>query len=115
MQRRLPTASAPRRNCAPRGNSGPAPQPGKFLRIVPNLVVEILSPATAQKDRTEKKAIYEENGVEEYWIVDTKRREITVYTLSGKRFGRGKVYAARDTLRSRVLDGFTVRVGDLFV
>ena len=95
--------------------AGPAPQPGKFLRIVPNLVVEILSPATAQKDRTEKKAIYEVNGVEEYWIVDTKRREITVYTLSGKRFGRGKVYAARDTLRSRVLDGFTVRVGDLFV
>ena len=95
--------------------AGPAPQPDKFVRIVPNLVVEILSPATAQKDRTEKKAIYEENGVEEYWIVDTKRREVTVYTLAGKRFGRGKVYITRDTLRSRVLDGLTLRVSEMFV
>ncbi len=94
--------------------AGPEPQLGKFLRIVPNLVVEILSPATAQKDRTEKKAIYEENGVEEYWIVDTKRREITMYNLSGKRFGRGKVYTARDTVRSRVLAGFTLLVKEVF-
>jgi Uma2 family endonuclease len=95
--------------------AGPAPQPGKFLRIVPNLVVEILSPATAQKDQTEKKAIYAENGVEEYWIVDNKRREIMVYPLSGKRFGRGAVYTIRDTLHSRVLNGFTLRVNELFV
>lgn len=95
--------------------AGPAPQYGKFIRIVPNLVVEILSEATAQRDRTEKKTIYAENGVEEYWIVDTKRREITVYTLSGKRFGRGVVYAMRDTLRSRALDGFTLRVNEVFV
>jgi Uma2 family endonuclease len=95
--------------------AGPAPQLGKFVRIVPNLVVEILSPATAQKDRTEKKAVYEENGVEEYWLVDTKRREITVYTLSGKRFGRGKVYAGRETLPSRTLKGFTLRLSEVFV
>ena len=95
--------------------AGPAPQPGKFVRIVPNPVVEILSPATAQKDRTEKKAIYEENGAEEYWLVDTKRREIMVYTLSGKRFGRGKVYPARDILSSRLLKGFTPRLGEVFV
>ncbi|HEV8716035.1 MAG TPA: Uma2 family endonuclease [Candidatus Binatia bacterium] len=95
--------------------AGPTPQPGKFLRIVPDLVVEILSPATAQKDQTEKKAIYAENGVEEYWIVDSKRREITVFPLSGKRFGRGAMYTARDTLRSRVLDGFTLRVSEVFV
>jgi Uma2 family endonuclease len=100
---------------AARFAAGPAPQPGKFLRIVPNLVAEILSPATAQKDQTEKKAIYAENGVEEYWIVDSKRREITVFPLSGKRFGRGAVYTARDTLRSRVLDGFLLRVGEVFV
>ena len=100
---------------AARFAAGPAPQFGKFLRIVPNLVVEILSPATAQKDQTEKKAIYAENGVEEYWIVDSKRREITVYALSGKRFGRGLVYTARDTLHSRVLNGFTLRVNEVFV
>jgi Uma2 family endonuclease len=95
--------------------AGPAPQPGKFVKIVLNLVVEILSPATAQKDRTEKKAIYEENSVEEYWLVDTKRREITVYTLTGKRFGRDKVYTARNTLLSRTLKGFALRLNEVFV
>lgn len=95
--------------------AGPAPQYGKFIRIVPNLVVEILSEATPQRDRTEKKTIYAENGVEEYWIADTKRREITVYALSGKRFGRGSVYTMRDTLRSRVLEGFTLAVNEVFV
>lgn len=94
--------------------AGPAPQLGKFLRIVPNLAVEILSPATAQKDRTEKKAIYEENGVEEYWLVDAKRHEITVYVLTGKRFGRGKVYTARDMLSSRTLKGFTLQLREVF-
>src|SRR5215510_9406004 len=95
--------------------AGPTPQPSKFLRIVPNLVVEILSPTTAQKDQTEKKVIYAENSVEEYWIVDSKRREITVYTLAGKRFGRGTVYTTRATLRSHVLDGFMLGVGAAFV
>jgi len=38
---------------------------------------------------TERKAIYEENGVEEYQIVATKRRGVTVRNLSGKRFGHG--------------------------
>jgi len=94
---------------------GPAPQQGKFIRIVPNLVVEILSPATAQRDQTEKKTIYAENGVEEYWLVDPKRREIIVYTLSGKRFSRGTVYTLRDTVRSRALAGFTLRVSEIFV
>jgi Uma2 family endonuclease len=56
-----------------------------------------------------------ENGVEEYWIVDSKRREITGYMLSGKRFSRGTVYTMRDTLHSRVLDGFTLRASEVFV
>jgi Uma2 family endonuclease len=99
---------------ADRFAAGPEPQEGKFIRIVPNLAIEVLSPATAQRDRTEKKAIYEENGVEEYWIVDTKRREIIVYNLSDKRFGRAKVYTAKDTIRSRTLGGFTLLVKGVF-
>jgi Uma2 family endonuclease len=53
--------------------------------------------------------------VEEYWLVDTKRREIIVHTLEGKRFGRGKVYTGRETLLSRTLKGFTLRLNKVFV
>lgn len=99
---------------AARFAAGPTPQPGKFIRIVPTLVVEILSPATAQKDRTEKKALYEENGVEEYWIVDPTGQAVTRYHHSGRRFGRGKVFTVREVLRSRALPGFTLHVKEIF-
>jgi Uma2 family endonuclease len=36
----------------------------------PDLVVEILSPATARRDLGEKLRLYAESGVAEYWIVD---------------------------------------------
>ena len=65
-----------------RWTKGPQPRRGQFLRLVPSLTVEILSPATAQRDRIEKKKIYETNGVNEYWLVDTLRREITIFHLA---------------------------------
>lgn len=56
-------------------------QPGKPLRRwedvgVPVLAVEILSPATATRDRGAKRRIYQRAGVGEYWIVDLDARLI---------------------------------------
>ena len=42
----------------------------------PLLVVEILSPSTASRDRGKKRRIYLEAGIEEYWIVDIDARLI---------------------------------------
>jgi len=36
----------------------------------PDLVIEILSPATDRRDRTEKLDLYAKYGVAEYWLVD---------------------------------------------
>ncbi|HEX6042378.1 Uma2 family endonuclease [Longimicrobium sp.] len=47
----------------------------------PDLVVEILSPATARQDRGVKRQRYAQFGVAEYWIVDTDRRRVEVYRL----------------------------------
>ena len=38
------------------------------------LAVEVLSPATARRDRLTKRRIYMEEGVPEYWIVDLEAR-----------------------------------------
>ena len=45
----------------------------------PDLVVEILSPATARKDMTIKLHKYLEAGVKEYWVVNPESRQIIVY------------------------------------
>ena len=42
----------------------------------PLLVVEILSPSNARHDRVTKAARYLQLGVEHYWIVDPRRREL---------------------------------------
>ncbi len=45
----------------------------------PDLVVEILSPSTASRDRSIKLRLYERQGVPEYWIVDPDEQAIDVW------------------------------------
>lgn len=93
--------------------AAPAPEPGRFLRIVPDLIVEVLSRRTATQDRGEKRAIYERNGVLEYWLIDSRQEEVTVFHAVAGRFDGGTVYASGDLLFSRVLEGITVEVREL--
>lgn len=57
---------------------------GSFYSGVPKFIVETLSPSTAQKDKTEKKDIYEKAGVEEYWIVSPQGFIEIYYLKDGK-------------------------------
>lgn len=50
----------------------------------PDLVVEILSPSTAIKDRHVKSNVYAKYGVKEYWIVDIYYRTLEIYLLGPK-------------------------------
>ncbi|MFN2456586.1 MAG: Uma2 family endonuclease [Chitinophagaceae bacterium] len=54
----------------------------KFLDFPPALVVEILSPATAIKDRNTKYTIYESQQIPYYLIVDIDKEIIEVYQLT---------------------------------
>lgn len=47
----------------------------------PKFIVETLSPATALRDKTEKKEIYEQAGVSEYWIVSPREHAVEIYYL----------------------------------
>jgi Uma2 family endonuclease len=64
------------------------PRAGKYLQVVPDLVVEVLSRSTKTRDRGEKKAIYEANGVTEYWLVDLERRTLTVFAVDSDKVSR---------------------------
>ena len=81
----------------------------------PDLVVEILSPSTAERDRTFKRTLYARHGVNEYWLVDTAGENVTVLRLDDQgEFKVAGTYGAGETLSSPTLPGFSLNVDDLF-
>ncbi|MEZ6060046.1 MAG: Uma2 family endonuclease [Planctomycetaceae bacterium] len=50
---------------------------------VPDLLIEILSPSTSDRDRNLKKRLYESYGAPEYWIVDPDRKVVQQYVFEG--------------------------------
>ncbi len=54
---------------------------GNVFLDIPRFVMEVLSPSTEKYDRTEKMELYKEQEIDEYWIVDWKKRQIEIYTL----------------------------------
>ena len=62
----------------------------KYLDFAPALVVEILSPSTALRDRHTKFKYYEQQGVKYYLLVDVNRRNIDVYALENKSYSLQK-------------------------
>jgi Uma2 family endonuclease len=74
------------------------------LRGVPDLVVEILSPSTAERDRTLKLALYERHGVPEYWLVDTENRRVHQYRLGDRGYGPPNTATDRITFADVTVD-----------
>ncbi|MEO7766531.1 MAG: Uma2 family endonuclease, partial [Ferruginibacter sp.] len=58
----------------------------KFLDFPPVLVVEILSPATASKDRGEKMELYQSQQVKYYLIVDPHFKKVEIYQYIDNRY-----------------------------
>ncbi|MDR3303141.1 MAG: Uma2 family endonuclease, partial [Treponema sp.] len=74
---------------------------------VPDLVVEILSPSTAWKDRGEKCALYERAGVKEYWIVDPQKKTVRVHLLQNGAYA-SRTYTADEAVPVAVLFGCVI-------
>jgi Uma2 family endonuclease len=53
-----------------------------FLDFPANLVLEILSPSTAMKDRNNKFTIYQAQKIPYYLIIDVEKDEIEIYRLN---------------------------------
>jgi Uma2 family endonuclease len=86
----------------------------KYLRGAPELVIEVLSPSTALRDKQTKFHLYEKHGVRECWIIDPLNQYLEVWQSIEGRFVLLGVYGAGDTFASAVLGQKTVDVGALF-
>lgn len=81
----------------------------------PDLVVEVLSPATATRDLREKKALYESSGVREYIVVDPLEH-YAIRFLCGAEGGydKGTVFAADEMLVCATLEGIEIPLREVF-
>lgn len=59
----------------------------------PDLVVEVLSPSTARRDRGYKMSVYEACGVREYWIVSVYEKTVEQYLLENGKFVLHNIHA----------------------
>jgi len=79
-----------------------------------DLVIEVISPGSAIYDRNTKADTYAVLGVKELWLIDEASGIIEVRVLQGDRYAPSLVLERDDLLKSTVLSGFEVRVGDVF-
>lgn len=84
------------------------------IRGAPDLVVEILSPSTAGRDRTVKRILYAKHGVKEYWQVDTDAKTIMVLLLGENGYELADIYGEGQALTSPTLEGFTLNLDEIF-
>ena len=62
----------------------------------PRFIVETLSPATALRDRTVKKDLYQNAGVEEYWIISPRERAVEIYYQENGKYDLKYSYILQD-------------------
>jgi Uma2 family endonuclease len=88
---------------------------GKYVDGAPDLVVEILSPSTALKDKREKLRLYERSGVAEYLIVDAHEFYAEIYRLDAcGRYALPELLGSRDVLKLTLFPELGQTLGELF-
>ena len=79
----------------------------------PDFVIEVLSPGQENRDLGDKKDLYERCGVQEYWVVDYRKRVVHQFLPEHDGRYRSKI-VSRGSIRSRVLGGLAIRLKDIF-
>jgi Uma2 family endonuclease len=87
---------------------------GERITGAPDLVIEILSPATSARDFNQKRKLYARHGVKEYWIVDPDDGTIEVQRLQGTVFSTLALFEKGQTLTSPTFEGLEMHVGQVF-
>lgn len=81
----------------------------------PDLVVEILSPTNSKKELKNKYEVYEESGVQEYWVIYPGQRTIHIFRLNSDGvFISLRPLTEEDVLETPVLPGFRLEVAEIF-
>ena len=87
----------------------------KGSKGAPDLIVEIISPSSSQRDLKDKFYLYEKFGVKEYWIVDPIGKTAMVFKLGEKgEYGKPDMYAAADKIKVGIFEDLEIDLNTVF-
>ncbi|MGH6690717.1 MAG: Uma2 family endonuclease [Gammaproteobacteria bacterium] len=87
--------------------------PNDWVRVCPDLAIEVLSPSTARIDRGRKRELFERFRIPEYWVVDPDAPRIEVSVLDVDRYA-SPLSVISSRLQSPTLTGLTLEIEPLF-
>lgn len=83
-------------------------------KVTPNWVCEILSPSTAQRDRTVKRRIYARAGIGHLWLIDHRYQILEAFRLDGSLWTLVGTWRSDDTVRAPPFDAVPFELADLW-
>ncbi len=84
------------------------------IQGAPDLMVEILSPGTEERDRGYKKVLYSRYGVREYWIVDPDQAVVEVYRHEAGGLKLAQTLLETDRLSTPLLGNSAIDLTEVF-
>jgi len=80
----------------------------------PDLLVEVLSPGTARRDRVRKLNAYARLGVRHYWLVDPEAKTVEAFELVEDAYRLAAAVGGDDEFRPGVFPGLAISLSILF-
>ncbi len=81
----------------------------------PDLIIEIISPATAKHDIENKYRLYEKHGVKEYWIVYPESKSVNVFLLnSSGKYQMVGMFADDSEVKVNIFNNVTIDLKEVF-
>ena len=80
----------------------------------PDWIIEIVSPSTIKKDLNDKYNLYEENGVQEYWVVMPEANAVNQYVLQNGRYAFIDTFSKTQHISPALLPDLSINLAEVF-
>lgn len=81
---------------------------------IPDIIIEIISPSSTFYDTVEKRDVYQQYGVDEYWLVFPDERAIEVFILENGEYVVHSRIRKDGIIESKALVGLKIDIKEVF-
>ncbi|SHF72250.1 Endonuclease, Uma2 family (restriction endonuclease fold) [Desulfacinum infernum DSM 9756] len=93
----------------------PTDEPHNWISVAPDWICEVLSPATARRDRADKMPIYARHEVRHLWLLDPDLQTLEVFVLEAGRWVLAGVHAGSAKVRAEPFQQLELDLGVLWL